>query len=800
MSRNRLLRRAALVALGLFLLCRPNDDPLAPWPEVRPWLDALRGADPADTSPASPFVRFAQDTGPVAFAIVPARRVVLAAPRGAPPVPPDPLAAIVPGVGALTAAGVRIEAAPPPGAPPGPSPAPPADGVLVLFPRDDGSPPEAWPAGVLTRDVVVRFRPGVLPSAPELRSAAAAGALAAGGVTGVSVLAGQTFDPATAILRVQGDDPLGWLAAAAAVRALPSCDGLAHPDLLLPYVLDQGTETAPAPEYAPGDEWRAPESDLPPPGARPSDPLFDRQWHLHDTPRGTGAAAVWATRGRTGDGVVVAVIDPQGVQRGHHDLADRETDLHRATYGVTFEFTDRRGERRTFESFATLDPVWGWRVAAMRAAGPSDEPGASAPGLPEGSADHSHGTSVAGIVLASRNGEGVCGIAPGARLLPVYVSDLRANTFAASIRFAADAGADVLCMSMGYPPGVPVPQVVREQLTRAAAAGRDGRGCVVVCSLTNERVDNFGGGGTPNLCATDGALAVGRSTDRAEWGRSGFGWGMSLLGPSDPAFSTATGRDWTVLGAAGAPRLCIATTDTYGPAPEMRGRNAWNLGGSMRGGRHHNPETADDRATVCFEGTSAAAPMVAGTAALVLSADPGLSAGQVRDVLEGTARPLDDALDETGAPLTDFDRLRLRGHGIVDARAAVAAVEADVVCAPSAAAAPQSGSPAERREVWTLVNRGTGVARGVEVRLYAAGRAAGAPPLFTWTAGDLPGAPSPPAAPSPPSEFTVPVPPGVSLVAEVTWENAAPPPETPPPPETLPPVPPDTPGSGQSPR
>jgi len=70
-----------------------------------------------------------------------------------------------------------------------------------------------------------------------------------------------------------------------------------------------------------------------------------------------------------------------------------------------------------------------------------------------------------------------------------------------------------------------------------------------------------------------------------------------------------------------------------------------------------------------FSGTSASAPYVSGVAALVLSADPDLSSGEVRDILNGTA-------DELGPS----QRSIFYGHGRVDAYAAVQCAQGVAAC------------------------------------------------------------------------------------------------------------------------
>ena len=71
-----------------------------------------------------------------------------------------------------------------------------------------------------------------------------------------------------------------------------------------------------------------------------------------------------------------------------------------------------------------------------------------------------------------------------------------------------------------------------------------------------------------------------------------------------------------------------------------------------------------------FGGTSAATPLVAGVAALVLSANPSLEWNEVRDVLTSTAHKIDRARGQ----YTRGYSLQY-GYGRVDAEAAVLAAQ-----------------------------------------------------------------------------------------------------------------------------
>lgn len=178
-----------------------------------------------------------------------------------------------------------------------------------------------------------------------------------------------------------------------------------------------------------------------------------------------GVEQAWATS--TGSGVVVAVLDT-GTQLDHPDLAG--------------QFHTRDG-----------------RIVATDLVDGDDDP----------SDPNGHGTIVSGLVAAAAgNGEGVAGIAPDARLLPVRVLDLEGRGTAAvvdrGIRFAVDNGADVINLSLEVEDG-PTGSIATAPVDAIRYAWDNG--VVVVASSGNS------GGGTTGYPPGTPVLLVG-ATDR----------------------------------------------------------------------------------------------------------------------------------------------------------------------------------------------------------------------------------------------------------------------------------------------
>lgn len=373
----------------------------------------------------------------------------------------------------------------------------------------------------------------------------------------------------------------------------------------------------------------------------PDDPRVGEQWHL--TPAGgsgsINAEAAWAIT--SGDPQVVMGIFDTGYDMDHPDL---------------------------------LPNIVGGFDAASNDGNPEAECGAQPDGAgPAGSCPanapfrESHGTAVAGVVAARGNntllGTGVC---PDCSLFPVRLlggSGFRSLSNAAAFQRAADEGVWVINNSWG--PGLtrffPLSSAEEETFTRISTEGRNGLGVVLVFAAGN---DYFTPANSNPYAAHPGVITVSASTQKDDFAcYSNYGSVIAIAGPSRGCFDGEGG---------------IATTDYVGNEGYDRGDF-----------------------TTGFGGTSAASPVVAGVAGLVLAANPSLTAQQVRLVLQRTAAKIRADRNpwqrEFGLDLAaefDYDENGFSkgfGYGRVDAGAAVALAVAppDLVAAVCDDACPR---------------------------------------------------------------------------------------------------------------
>jgi type VII secretion-associated serine protease mycosin len=230
-----------------------------------------------------------------------------------------------------------------------------------------------------------------------------------------------------------------------------------------------------------------------------------------------------------------------------------------------------------------------------------------------------HGTAMASIIAGHGHGagdaDGVIGVAPEAKILPVRViledgdsartqaRNTRGNALAEGIRWAADHGADVINLSLGDDSNSAHPEAAEDEAVQYALK----KGAVVVASAGNggEKGDHIS-----YPAAYPGVIAA-TAVDR-------YG--------THASFST---RRWYAT--VSAPGVDVVIAD-----PDRKYYEGW--------------------------GTSAASAFVSGAVALIKAAHPGLTPAQIKQLLEKTAR---------NAPTGGRDDSR--GFGFVDPAAAIKA-------------------------------------------------------------------------------------------------------------------------------
>lgn len=340
-----------------------------------------------------------------------------------------------------------------------------------------------------------------------------------------------------------------------------------------------------------------------------NDPLFQSQWHLENTGQGGGtvdadvdAHAAWHIT--WGDpNLRVAIIDG-GIDINHEDLN---------TPGKIIDALD-----------LDVNP-------------PDNNP-----------AGGSHGTSCAGVAVASQNNNhGGSGIAPGCRLIPIRAASDQTSTqvrLAQAFQYATDHQADVISCSLG-PDGVPwiMIEVLKDALDYATTYGRNGRGCVIFWAggNGNESIS------TDQIVSYERTIAVGASNNFDRRSRySDFGPELDIVAPSnDPPPGTGT-------------RQITTTTNSGAGSPAVDPSKNY---------------------TDSFGGTSSASPLAAGIGALALSVNGNLSWEEVRQVLLDSADKIDAVANPYNPapagrpPGTRNDRY---GYGRVNAQRAVQLAQA----------------------------------------------------------------------------------------------------------------------------
>jgi len=380
----------------------------------------------------------------------------------------------------------------------------------------------------------------------------------------------------------------------------------------------------------------------------PADPLFAKQWHLHapanatDLVQGADIAAPDAWDVTLGSSAIVIAIADDGFDLTHPD----------------FQAPNKIAGQLNLRTVGSNQIAWDADVSPR--------------------AGDYHGTPCAGVALAAHNGVGTVGVAPGCAFLAVRFP-LGDFTDAQFMRMFEEisARADVVSCSWGVPPSnSPINSAFGEVLSKLSiSGGRRGQGLVIcvaagnnnapVKELTNTKPyryrNNAGGlttysGPIDRWIAAHPAVLTISATSSLKRRSAYSSWGPEIC-------VCAPSNNFDDLAQTSVPGLGIFTTDNdddVGPGSDF---------------------TPGSRYTPRFGGTSSATPTVAGVAGLVLSANPNLSALEVRDILQRTADSdldisSDTPVNSQGAFVNGFSPWF--GHGKVNAAKAVRAAAGGV--------------------------------------------------------------------------------------------------------------------------
>ena len=348
----------------------------------------------------------------------------------------------------------------------------------------------------------------------------------------------------------------------------------------------------------------------------PNDRLFGDQWHLNNTGQGGGTAGAdirasfgWqVNQGNTA--TVIAVID-SGFDANHPD----------------FRLWTNAGETANGADDADTNPyvddLNGWDFTGCDVAMPPANCGDN------NVTGGNHGTAVAGSAAAAagNNMTGVSGSCPNCSVMLIRNA---MTDFGQSLAFgyARSMGAAIVTNSWGFAIGTPCTTNLCTAINTAATNGRGGLGAVVLFAMNNPNVNDCIGT-NPDISSLANVIAVSRATNFDRFDFSGFGNCMDLLAPSAGLGTVGSGRG----------TLWITTTDRVG----ANGYNNGNFPGSCPTAAAMPPPADAQDYTACFNGTSAATPIAAGVAGLLLTANGTLTRAQVQNLLQDTADKVEDS-------------------------------------------------------------------------------------------------------------------------------------------------------------
>jgi len=336
------------------------------------------------------------------------------------------------------------------------------------------------------------------------------------------------------------------------------------------------------------------------PMATPNDSNYNQQWHYFEATGGLNLPTAWDVT--QGEGVVVGVIDT-----GYRPHADLNANILPGYDMISDTNVAQDGNGRDSDARDPGD----WSPA-----------GACGAGQPARSSSW-HGTHVAGTIAAvTNNGTGVAGVAYKSKIVPIRVLGRCGG-------YTSDIADGIIWGAGGNVSGVPA-NANPAQVLNLSLGGGGG------CDNTTQNAIN-----TARSLGTTVVVAAGNSNANAGNYSPASCSGVVTVASTNRAGSRAYYSNYG------------SVVDVAAPG----GETSVNSNGVLSTLNSGSQGPGSD-SYAFYQGTSMAAPHVAGAAALLYAVDSGITPTEVESILKSTARSFPGSCSQCGS-------------GIVDAAAAV---------------------------------------------------------------------------------------------------------------------------------
>lgn len=259
-----------------------------------------------------------------------------------------------------------------------------------------------------------------------------------------------------------------------------------------------------------------------------------------------------------------------------------------------------------------------------------------------------HGTSCAAVAAGAIDDEGVFGASPNSKIMPIKLNILSDTAIIRAFSHAMNNGADIISCSLGWPTPVPLSTQVSNFLKKVSREGRGGKGIPVLFAAGNANPNsNNQPRAVSDFAAHPDCICVVASN--------------SLDEHSDYSFYGANA--WISAPTNGNQGVGITTASADWDGSQVV----------------HNYTSG-------FGGTSSATPLAAGCVAILLAANPNLTAGQVKEILKKST-------DKIGSA-SDYD---VNGHSKLLGYGRINTLKALKMAMPGAATTTSAPSPTRQK-------------------------------------------------------------------------------------------------------